>query len=97
MKAILLAAAALALGAATADAAPKAHARGGALVGPEQPIPYARLGAYAKASAKARATQDWWAGSAFPASAAAVDTAATASAHVAAAPSATSPAAPTPR
>jgi hypothetical protein len=69
MKAILLAAAALALAVTGAAAAPKAHKadtpRAKVLVGPDQPIPYARMQAYSKASAKARATTDWWSASAF--------------------------------
>jgi hypothetical protein len=80
MKTILFAAAALALCAGAADAAPKAKTKANALVGPEQPIPYARVQAYSKASTKARATTDWWAGAASPASGAAVDVSAKASA-----------------
>lgn len=88
MKAILLAAAALALAAGAASAAPKAQPRAHALVGPDQPIPYARVQAYAKASPKARAATDWWSGSAFAASGAASN----ASAVSPAAPRAASPA-----
>ena len=35
-----------------------------AVAGPSQPIPYAQLDAYLKASPKARASKDWWSGSA---------------------------------
>ena len=31
---------------------------------PKQPIPYSQLDAYSKASAKTRASKDWWSGSA---------------------------------
>lgn len=34
------------------------------VAGPKQPIPYSQLDAYMKASAKTRASKDWWAGSA---------------------------------
>lgn len=35
-----------------------------AMAGPKQPIPYDQLNAYSKASAKTRASKDWWAGQA---------------------------------
>ncbi|KSB88458.1 hypothetical protein AS593_19245 [Caulobacter vibrioides] len=64
----LLAGAALALaasgvisGAALANPKVKASA---AVASPKQPIPYDQLEAYSKASAKQRATKDWWAGEA---------------------------------
>jgi hypothetical protein len=46
-----------------AIAAPKAKASA-AVAAPKQPIPYAQLDAYLKASPKARANTDWWSGSA---------------------------------
>ncbi|KRA56765.1 hypothetical protein ASD79_17040 [Caulobacter sp. Root655] len=46
-----------------ASAAPKAKASA-AVAAPKQPIPYAQLDAYLKASPKARANTDWWSGSA---------------------------------
>lgn len=57
MKTILLAAgtAAIALSAAAVSAAPTAK-------GPKQPIPYAELNAYLKASPKVRMHKDWWSG-----------------------------------
>ena len=62
MKTILLAAGAAAIAlsaglflAETASAAPTA-------AGPKQPIPYAQLNAYMKASPKARGQKDWWSG-----------------------------------
>lgn len=45
-------------------------------IGPKQPIPYSQLNAYMKASPKARASKDWWAGSAM--TGAQTDTSATA-------------------
>ncbi len=36
---------------------------------PKAPIPYAQLDAYSKASAKDKASKDWWAGTAFSATA----------------------------
>ena len=48
-----------------ASAAPQGKAKASAAVaGPSQPIPYAQLDAYLKASPKARASKDWWSGSA---------------------------------
>jgi hypothetical protein len=64
-----------------ASAAPKAKASA-AVAAPKQPIPYAQLDAYLKASPKARANTDWWSGSA--------------STGMSADTSATMPAAPTP-
>ena len=62
MKTILLAAGAAAIAlsaglfsASEASAAPT-------VAGPKQPIPYAELNAYMKASPKVRARKDWWAG-----------------------------------
>jgi hypothetical protein len=56
----LAAGAALALFAiaGSAQAAPSS-----AMAGPKQPIPYAKLDSYLKASPRARANTDWWAGS----------------------------------
>ena len=59
--AVGVALAALVSGAATAAPQGKASA---AVAGPSQPIPYAQLDAYLKASPKQRATKDWWSGSA---------------------------------
>lgn len=60
MKTILLAAgvAAIVLSGGQALAAKK----GSVAAGPKQPIPYAQLTAYMKASPKQRATKDWWSG-----------------------------------
>ena len=62
MKTILLAAGAASIALSTglfsaslASAAPTA-------AGPKQPIPYAELNAYMKASPKTRASKDWWSG-----------------------------------
>jgi hypothetical protein len=82
MKTLVLAVAAIALAAGAAQAGPKssrAKAHGSVLVGPDQPIPYGRLKAYLGASARTRATKDWWSGSAFAASGASTDVSATAS------------------
>lgn len=46
-----------------ASAAPQAKGSS-AMAGPKQPIPYAQLDAYLKASPKQRASKDWWSGSA---------------------------------
>lgn len=40
------------------------QAKSSTQLGPKQPIPYAQLNAYTKASPKVRASKDWWAGSA---------------------------------
>lgn len=79
MKTLVLAVAALALAAGSADAGPKA-AKSSVLVGPEQPIPYSQLKAYSAASAKAKATKDWWSAGAWAATGASTDVAASASA-----------------
>ena len=48
-----------------ASAAPESKAKASAAVAsPSQPIPYAQLDAYLKASPKQRASNDWWSGSA---------------------------------
>ncbi|HEX5262372.1 MAG TPA: hypothetical protein VFW13_02530 [Phenylobacterium sp.] len=63
MKTFLLAAgaAALALSAGSVFAAPAKN--GGATIkGPKQPIPYAELNDYMKASPKTRMSKDWWSG-----------------------------------
>jgi hypothetical protein len=60
-----------------AMAAPQAKANASAAVaGPSQPIPYAQLDAYLKASPKQRASKDWWSGTA--STGASTDTSATA-------------------
>jgi hypothetical protein len=41
-----------------------AQQKSATMAGPKQPIPYSQLKAYSKASPKARASKDWWAGSA---------------------------------
>lgn len=46
--------------------------------GPKQPIPYSQLNAYMKASPKARASKDWWSGSAGASTGLSTDTSATA-------------------
>lgn len=91
MKSIVLAAgvAAVALMGGSAMAAPKAKMVA-AVAAPAQPIPYAQLDAYLKASPKERASRDWWAGAAAtgaPADASA-STAATSDTSTAAAPAA---------
>lgn len=65
MKTFLLAAAAaaLALSAGSALAATAKNA-GKTVPGPKQPIPYAELDSYMKASPHMRATKDWWSGQA---------------------------------
>jgi hypothetical protein len=92
MKTILLAAgaAALVLSAGPTLAAAK-HAA--AVAGPKQPIPYAQLSTYLKASPKQRMSKDWWSGqtsvaaNAAPVSTAGADTGATANASATATPS----------
>jgi hypothetical protein len=82
MKTLVLAVAAVALAAGSAAAGPtssRAAPHRSVLVGPEQPIPYGRLKAYLGASAKTRATKDWWSGSAFAATGSSTDVSATAS------------------
>ncbi|MBS0335154.1 MAG: hypothetical protein JSS35_20490 [Proteobacteria bacterium] len=63
MKTLLLAAgaAALALSASSALAGPGKNA-GRTVAGPKQPIPYAELDSYMKASPKTRMSKDWWSG-----------------------------------
>lgn len=63
MKTLLLAVAATAL-ALPASHALAAKINGRAAASPKQPIPYAELGAYMKASPKMRRTKDWWSGQA---------------------------------
>lgn len=55
-----------------------AQSKSSVTAGPKQPIPYSQLNAYMKASPKARASKDWWAGSASAATGASTDTSATA-------------------
>lgn len=62
----------LVCGGAALAAQPKSSA---AVAAPKQPIPYSQLDAYLKASPKARASKDWWSGSASTGSA--TDTSAT--------------------
>jgi len=65
MKTTLLVAGALAAALCAGQALAKHHAAAGAAVaGPKQPIPYAQLDAYLKASPKQRANKDWWSGAA---------------------------------
>lgn len=53
------------LASGAASAAPQGKAKAStAVAGPSQPIPYAQLDAYLKASPKQRAGKDWWSGSA---------------------------------
>jgi molybdate transport system ATP-binding protein len=63
MKTILLAAGAAALALSAGSALAGTAKNGGpTAVGPKQPIPYAELGAYMKASPKTRVSKDWWSG-----------------------------------
>ncbi|WP_299017612.1 hypothetical protein [uncultured Caulobacter sp.] len=55
-----------------------AQSKSSAAVGPKQPIPYSQLNAYMKASPKARASKDWWAGSSTAATGMSTDTSAVA-------------------
>ncbi|PZR31560.1 hypothetical protein [Caulobacter segnis] len=55
-----------------------AQSKSSATAGPKQPIPYSQLNAYMKASPKARASKDWWAGSPTAPTGASTDTSATA-------------------
>ncbi len=74
MMKTLLAGAAIVLFAASGSA----HAaQSSSTAGPKQPIPYAKLNAYTKASPRARANTDWWAGSATASTGMSTDTAAT--------------------
>lgn len=47
-----------------ASAAPQSKKAMAPIASPSQPIPYSQLDAYMKASPKARASKDWWSGSA---------------------------------
>jgi hypothetical protein len=104
MKTVLLAAGAAALAVSAGQALANTHhkhAKGAtaAAAGPKQPIPYAQLNAYLKASPSARAKKDWWSGeSAVASNASAGATGANASATTpsAATPSETSAPAATP-
>jgi len=66
MKTILLAVgvAAAVLTAGSALAAARHPAMGAAVAAPKQPIPYAQLDSYLKASPAQRARKDWWSGQA---------------------------------
>jgi len=79
MKTILLAAgvAAIALSGAQALAAAK---HGAMVAEPKQPIPYAELNAYLKASPKQRASKDWWSGQSLASTGASANASATSSA-----------------
>jgi hypothetical protein len=55
-----------------------AQSKSSVTAGPKQPIPYSQLNAYTKASPKARATKDWWAGSSTAQTGMSTDTSATA-------------------
>jgi len=55
-----------------------AQAKASAQMGPKQPIPYAQLNAYMKASPQARSSKDWWAGSTAALTGMSADTSATA-------------------
>jgi hypothetical protein len=70
MKTILLAAGAIALALTAGQAlGAKHHKSTAATAEPKQPIPYAELDAYLKASPKQRARKDWWAQASIGASA----------------------------
>ena len=75
MRTLFLAAGAAALALTAGSAFAAKRATHSAMVTPPQPIPYAQLDAYLKASPKQRASNDWWAGANTGATA---DTAATA-------------------
>lgn len=62
---------------ACGGAALAAQAKSSVQTGPKQPIPYSQLDAYDKASPKARASKDWWAGSANASTGMSTDTSAT--------------------
>lgn len=61
-----------------ASASAQTTARNQTMIGPKAPIPYGQLKAYSSASAKTRASKDWWNGSASASTGAAIDTSATA-------------------
>lgn len=66
MKTIVIAAgaAAMLMAGGAAEAGPKGQDKAGTSAAtPAQPIPYAQLDAYLRASARQRATRDWWSGS----------------------------------
>lgn len=69
--------AALAL-AVAASASAQTTAKSETMIGPKAPIPYGQMKAYSSASAKTKASKDWWNGSADASTGAAVDTSATA-------------------
>jgi hypothetical protein len=64
MTKTLAAAAALSLLVAGSEALAAQKKMSAPVAGPKQPLPYSQLDAYTKASAKTRASKDWWAGSA---------------------------------
>ena len=55
-----------------------AQSKSAATAGPKEPIPYSQLNAYMKASPKARASKDWWAGQTGASTGMSTDTSATA-------------------
>ncbi|WP_425995989.1 hypothetical protein [Caulobacter sp. DWR1-3-2b1] len=61
-----------------ASASAQTTAKRNTMIGPKAPIPYGQLKAYSNASAKTRASKDWWQDSAAASTGAAVDTSATA-------------------
>ncbi len=64
MTKTLAAAAALSLLVAGSEAFAAQKKMSAPVAGPKQPLPYSQLDAYTKASAKTRASKDWWTGSA---------------------------------
>ena len=79
MKTILLAASVAAIALSGGQALAATH-KSAAVAGPKQPIPYAELSAYLKASPKHRATKDWWSGKALASTGAAANASATSTA-----------------
>jgi hypothetical protein len=59
MKTMILAAGAAALALTAGSALAGGKAKGPAVAGPKQPIPYSQLGGYLKASPKQRASKEW--------------------------------------
>lgn len=100
MKTVLLAAGAAALALSAGQALAKTthkHAKGeaAATAEPKQPIPYAQLDAYLKASPSQRAKKDWWSGEAAVASNASAGSAGANASATAPTPSTDAPASPT--
>jgi hypothetical protein len=97
MKTVLLAAGAAALALSAGQALANTHSKhhkgatASAAAGPAQPIPYAQLDSYLKASSSQRAKKDWWSGQpALASSGAAATSGANASATTTPSPSDTS-------